>query len=437
MSASKTYEQLVKENEELHLQLEEANETIEAIRTGQIDALVVKDANNEHQLYTLKTADQTYRVFIEKMNEGAVTLNEEGVILYSNSMFSSMIGLPLSKVVGMQFETLIPAEWQEVYAQVFRNGWTQDSKAELGILSGSGQVPCQLSVTTLQLDEGKALSVILTDLTFQKETQELLKQNNERLEEINAQLEISNHDLQQFASVASHDLQEPLRKIQVFSTMLMERHDQELSEESMQFLDKIVASSSRMKAMIIDILTYSRLSTHNNTFAIINLNEVIDEIIDDFEILISEKNATIRVDPLPEVEVNRGQIKQVFQNLISNSIKFSKEDQSPVITISSCYYNRESRPPESRPPAEKKEESTCSITVADNGIGFDAQYNDRIFYLFERLNAKDKFEGSGIGLAIAKKIIDKHHGRIQAHSREGEGAQFRITLPLRQSNGRA
>ncbi|HEV7347058.1 sensor histidine kinase [Telluribacter sp.] len=426
MSTPKTYEQLVKENEELLTQLEEANETIDAIRSGQVDALVVKGENDEPQLYTLKTADQTYRVFIEKMNEGAVTLNEEGIILYSNSMFSSMIGLPLSRVVGMSFESLIPDNCKEIYQQVFSNGWVKDSKAELSIISGDGQIPCQLSVTTLQLDEGKALSVILTDLTFQKETQALLKQNNERLKEINVELEISNHDLQQFASVASHDLQEPLRKILIFSTML--RNKEDLSEESLIFLDKIISSSSRMKALIIDILTYSRLSTNTNTFILTNLADIIEEIREDYEIVISETKATIVVEDLPEMEVNRGQIKQVFQNLISNSIKFSKAGQAPEVRITSCF-------PEQVVNATDPEaaEPMCCITVSDNGIGFDKVYNEKIFSLFERLNSKDKFEGSGIGLAITKKIIEKHKGNIKAISREGEGAQFLITLPLRQN----
>ncbi|WP_247236256.1 ATP-binding protein [Telluribacter sp. SYSU D00476] len=427
MSTPKTYEQLLKENEELRWQLEEASETIEAIRSGQVDALVVKGADNEHQLYTLKTADQTYRVFIEKMNEGAVTLNEDGIILYCNTMFSSMINLPLSKVVGMHFESLIPDECKELYQDVFTNGWLKDSKTELSIKSGDSQIPCLFSVTTLQLDEGQALSVILTDLTFQKEVQALLKENNKRLEEINNELEISNHDLQQFASIASHDMQEPLRKIMIFSTLLRDKYRHELSGESTVYLDKIISSSSRMKALIVDILTYSRLSTHTNRFTVISLKDIVGEIIEDFEVLIQETGAIIEVDDLPKIEVNRGQIKQVFQNLISNSIKFCKAGQQPVIRITGCYND------DVIEQAGIQLNGTCCITFTDNGIGFDAQYNEKIFSLFERLNSKDKFEGSGIGLAITKKIIDKHKGKIVAISREGAGAQFLITLPLRQN----
>ncbi|MCF0060187.1 ATP-binding protein [Dyadobacter chenwenxiniae] len=430
MNRQKTYEELIKENEELHQQLEEATDTIQAIRSGQVDALVVKSPNGGHQLFTLKTADQTYRVFIEKMNEGAVTLSHEGLILYCNSMFASMINMPLSRVLGLHFSDFIADGFQEIYLDLFNNGWREDSKTELCVTRGGELVPCQLSVTMLQLDEGPALSVILTDLSFQKEIQQLLKQNNLRLAEINTELEVSNHDLQQFASIASHDLQEPLRKILIFSTMLRNKLVDELTDENVTYLNKIIASSQRMRNMITDILSYSRLSTNVNNFAVTSLNEVIDEVIEDYEILILEKKAEIIVDKLPDIEVNRGQIKQVFQNLISNSIKFSKPGLAPVIRISGGV--REGSEGSLKDSTGTK---NCFVTISDNGIGFDELYYEKIFSLFERLNTKDKYEGSGIGLAITKKIIDKHNGSIAVSSKEGEGAVFELTLPISQRLG--
>ncbi len=420
MNPVKTYDQLVKENESLLWQLEEATEIIHAIRTGQIDALVVKGKNG-HELYTLKTADQTYRVFIEKMNEGAVTLNEDGIILYCNSMFASMVDLPLSKVIGLSFKKFIAENCQDAYLEIFQKGWTQDGKFEISITSHESLIPCQLSVTTLQLDEGVSLSIIITDLTYQKEIQRLLKLNNERLEKMNFALEMSNHDLQQFASVASHDLQEPLRKILIFSGLLKSRHLNELPEESLQYLEKIIASSGRMKTMIIDILSYSGLSVNNNQFEMTKLNEIVHEVLDDFELLIQEKKARIEIDELPEIEVNRGQIRQVFQNLIGNALKFSKVDEIPVIKIH-CTKNN-----------DNAIKTDCYISVSDNGIGFDEKYGEKIFSLFQRLNTKDKYEGSGIGLAITKKILDKHNGSITANSKEGVGSEFIITLPFLRS----
>lgn len=198
----KTYSLLIAEIDHLKLQLEEANETIEAIRTGQVDALVVK-SNDVHQLYTLKSTDHTYRVFIEKMAEGAVTLNRKGIIVYSNSQFAKIVGLPLSRITGVSFTSFIPEDDVVAYKNLIAAGWKEDTKGELMLL-GNRKVPVQLSITTLSLDEGIALSIIVTDLTVQKQTQLILKANNEKLKEINHELELSNHDLHQFASVASH-----------------------------------------------------------------------------------------------------------------------------------------------------------------------------------------------------------------------------------------
>lgn len=195
-SAKITYEQLLSENTELRLQLEEANDTIEAIRTGQVDALIVNNGDN-HQIYTLKTADQTYRVFIEKMNEGAVTINAEGLILYSNTRFALMVNLPLEKTIGMQFNLFIPEIFREAFDNLISNAWEEDCKEEIQLIANDQRlVPCLLSCNTLELDDGTALSLILTDLTVLKEAEKQLKIKNLQLaaahlvtEKLNTQLE--------------------------------------------------------------------------------------------------------------------------------------------------------------------------------------------------------------------------------------------------------
>lgn len=422
MSDPKTYEQLLRENAELSHRLEEATDTIDAIRTGQVDALVVNDAKAGHQLYTLKTADHSYRLFIEKMNEGAVTLNEAGIILYANSRFASMLDATLSDIVGKVFESFVSDDCQPEFRKAFGMAWDKDMQIEVKICRDSDAVPCQLSLTVLELDEGLSLSVIVTDLTYQKRIQGLLKENNERLTVANGELESSNHDLQQFASIASHDLQEPLRKILIFANILRDRHAKDLPAESRKYLDKIISSSQRMRSMASDILNYSSLSENPHAFDTVSLESVVAEILDDYELLLEERNVEVLVEELPVVEGNRAQIKQVFQNLISNSIKFSRPDQPPVIRIFCT-------PPG---PDETTETSLFHIVVADNGIGFEKEYQERIFSLFERLNNKDKYEGSGIGLSITRKIIERHHGRISAESTPGEGARFTISLPVKQ-----
>jgi two-component system CheB/CheR fusion protein len=182
MEVLKTAAKLEQEIEELRQQLEEANDTIEAIRTGQVDALIVKDKKG-HQLYTLKSADQTYRVFIEKMIEGAVTLNEKGIILYSNSRFASMMKLPLSKIIGSYFETFVPNEYRESFDNLLNNGWKAESKGEIYLATNNDElIPFLISLTTLELDDGSALSLIITDLSIQKDIEKELKEKNEQLQ---------------------------------------------------------------------------------------------------------------------------------------------------------------------------------------------------------------------------------------------------------------
>lgn len=409
----KTYEELLAEMDAMRWQLDEATDTLHAIRTGQIDALVIS-SDDGPQLYSLKTADHTYRVFIEKMNEGAVTLNEEGMILYCNTMFARMVELPVGDVLGSPFADFIPEVYRRDFEALFARGWKEDVKEELPVLGTTRRIPCQLSITALQMDEGESLSVIVTDLSFQKETQAQLKANNEQLKATNAALEKSNYDLLQFASVASHDLQEPLRKIMIFSGMLAKKLPVEESEDAAMILGKIAASSQRMKVLIADILAYSRLAQDGFAAEPVALNEILSEIIDDFEILIREKDAVIEIGELPTIMANAGQMRQVFQNLLSNGLKFSRPGVPPHIRIS-CMQDQGA--------------AQCTITITDNGIGFDTQYSERIFALFHRLNTKDQYEGSGIGLAVTKKIIDKHGGHISVSSEEGVGSTFRIVLP--------
>ncbi len=423
----KTYQQLVLENDELQQQLTEARDTIEAIRTGQIDALVVKNEGG-HQLYTLKSADQTYRMFIEKMIEGAVTLNSRGVILYSNSKFAAMVELPLSYVLGRNFIDFVEEDSQADYNVYFKKSWKKVVKGEICLVGKHETTAVQLSLTTLELDEGVALSIILTDLTLQKKAQKQLSNYNEQLQQMNVALERSNHDLQQFASVASHDLQEPLRKIQIFSTLVKEKSGLHLPPLSQEYLEKIIDSSVRMKTLIIDILNYSRLSSAINPFKTVDLNQLVNDVLLDFDLVVMEKNAVLNLGKLPTIQVNPGQMRQVFQNILSNALKFADDERQLLITIAAKRVGEKSLPA-----VEQADGPYCYLSITDNGIGFDEQFSKNIFSLFERLHSKDKYEGTGIGLAIAKKIIEKHNGQIYVSSKVDIGTTFIIILPVAQS----
>ncbi len=425
-SLKKINGELLRKIEDLQDQLAEANDTIEAIRSGQVDAFVVT-ADHSNEVYTLRSADKTYRVFIEKMTEGAVTISTQGIVLYSNYQFATMVGANLSKVIGTSFSDYILHESVEIFNQRLKDFDGEDGKIELMLKGSNRNIPVLLSFGKLEWDDELSLSMIITDLTVQKNAQHELEKHNDQLEEINKALEDSNHDLQQFASVASHDLQEPLRKIQMFSNLLWEKLSHSLEPEDRSFLRKIERSAKRMKTLIVDVLNYSKLSSNSNQFTKINLNNLLKECVEDFEIIIAEKNATIDFGELPELEANAGQMRQLFQNLISNSLKFALPEKSPRIEINAHIVDRKSF--NANPHQNGR---YCHMIFRDNGIGFDQKYVDSIFGLFQRLHSKDCYEGTGIGLAITKKIVEKHCGLIRAVGVEGQGAIFSIILPLNQ-----
>lgn len=417
---------LQSEIDQLRAQLSEAKDTLEAIRNGEVDALVVHEKNG-FSLYTLKSADRAYRLFIEQMTEGAVTLNKEGLVIYCNSQFARLVQQPLSKVMGSLFTDYIYKEDQALFAELISRGWKSKIRAELKLTVGSANLDVQLSLNVIEMDDDTALSVIITDLTSQKDIERQLMTKNDELRRLNDALIASNHDLQQFASVASHDLQEPLRKIQVFSKFLKDKNYDDLSESSKTYIEKIFSSSQRMKLLIVDILTYSKLSADNFLSDKVDLNEIISEIVEDFDLRISEKNAHIDVSGLCVVEGNKGQLRQVFQNLLSNSLKFMSPSRDPRITI-----RLEKPDPGETGILPSERDSYCQVIVTDNGIGFENDYSSSIFSLFETLNPKGTYEGSGIGLAIAKKIVEKHHGVILAKSEVDKGSSFSVILPFRQ-----
>lgn len=276
------------------------------------------------------------------------------------------------------------------------------------------------------------LVATFTDVTQKKKAADLITQNYHdlkeatmRLQETNLRLEQSNMDLLQFASVASHDLKEPLRKIQTFGNLLYSRIEKRIEPDEKHFLDKIVNSSHRMHTLIEDVLTLSKLSNTDIPFSRTEVHSVVKNIIEDLEITITEKGTQVILDELPAIEAVPGQIHQLFQNLLSNALKFN-ESHPPVIKIQ----NRTISPEDARLNNIKPEDFVC-IAVEDNGIGFDERFKDKIFGIFQRLH-NQHYQGTGIGLAICKKIIENHHGFIRAEGKEGQGSCFMVFLPKEQ-----
>jgi len=285
------------------------------------------------------------------------------------------------------------------------------------------------AIPVLQQGSTSRWVATFTDIDQQKIANEQLeKQVNLRTKELvdkNEQLETSNHELQQFAWVVSHDLKEPLRKIQTFSHLVKDKFLKD-NQEAISYLDRSIGASARMSTLISDLLDYSRLSVQSS-FQLTDVNELIADILTDFNEIITEKNVLITIGSIPRVETIPSQIRQVFQNLISNALKFSKSDTRPVINI---YAELIATKDIDGLPTERGE--FCRIVIEDNGIGFDETFLDRIFVIFQRLNNLKNYEGTGIGLAIAKKIIDKHNGVISAQSKVDEGARFIVILPVTQ-----
>lgn len=274
----------------------------------------------------------------------------------------------------------------------------------------------------LLLHEQKLLAAnhsLQKEIEERKASEEKVRMLNAQLVENNLQLKEINEELDQFAYVASHDLQEPLRKIQVFSDKILTIQKQD--EETEKYFKKIISSSQRMQSLINDLLSFSRHSANSSDFKMVDLNLVVKEALVELEIKIEKSNAVITFDNLPAIYAIPSMVRQLFYNLISNALKFRKADATAEVKISSR-----------KIAGTVPEQALYEIIVADKGIGFEQQFEADIFRVFKRLHSYHDFEGSGIGLSICKKIVDKHNGTIRAESKPGEGASFIIRLPEKQ-----
>nr|WP_293838350.1 ATP-binding protein [uncultured Arsenicibacter sp.] len=260
---------------------------------------------------------------------------------------------------------------------------------------------------------------VTRDLTERRLAEQALRESEERyrqqsieLSAANIELKKTNQELESFAYVASHDLQEPLRKIQAFGDLLKTQQAAYLTESGKDLLDRMQTSTGRMQALIRDLLTYSQVNNARQPFEPVSLSDIINDVINDLDDIIQEKQAQVVADPLPDITGSRFQLQQLFQNLLSNALKFQPAGNRPVIRIT-----------------DVSSESGLTIQVIDNGIGFDSRFKDQIFKMFQRLNATNQFKGTGIGLAICKRVVENHGGTITVDSILDQGTTFTIFLP--------
>lgn len=283
-----------------------------------------------------------------------------------------------------------------------------------------------------------AYYLILRFITERQRSEDALQQAHDELEvrvkertldlaDANTELERSNRELQDFAYVASHDLQEPLRKIQAFGDRLKTKHSAELNPEAADYLDRMQRAARRMHNLINDLLTFSRVTTKAQPFVKTNLDIVAKEVIDDLEVRLQQSDGRVELSDLPTIEADPLQMRQLLQNLIANALKFHRDGVPPIIRI-------QGKPSRDGQIGSNGDRNTqrYEITVSDNGIGFDEKYLDRIFTPFQRLHGRGEYEGTGIGLAVCRKIVERHGGTLTAKSRPGEGSTFIVNLPAKQ-----
>jgi light-regulated signal transduction histidine kinase (bacteriophytochrome) len=307
-------------------------------------------------------------------------------------------------VVGQSIYAFVPADDRERVSgflrRVLEHGETVAYESKASVDTG----PEWFAIRTapIRVDDGRIIgfTMITTDITE-------LKRSQFRLEQ-------SNRELENFAYVASHDLQEPLRKIQTFGDRL-KATSAELPPESRDYLERMQSAATRMRRLIDDLLSFSRVGSKTQPFARVNLADIARDVLEDLEATIQQAGATVTLGALPSLEADPMQMRQLLQNLLSNALKFRQEGVPPAITVRGSTHTGQ-----------------CELRVEDNGIGFDEKYLDRIFNVFQRLHGRGQYEGTGIGLAICRKIAERHGGSITARSAPGKGATFLVTLPLRQ-----
>ena len=386
---------------------------------GEIDGVMAVAFDVSAQVSARRTIEQSESALNELANavpQLVWVANPDGQVIYYNDRLAEFAGAE-KQGNRWSWQGLVHAEDAEqtgkAWSNAVANGTTYQIEHRIQMKNGTYR--WFLSRAIPQRDEeGNILKWFgtATDVHAAKEYSAILE---EEVRKRTSELQQSNNDLQQFAHVASHDLKEPLRKIKIFAGRLEDDPHSSFSGKARLYMDKINSAVNRMFAMVEGVLNYSMLNASEQNIEPVDLNYVFRNIESDLEVLIAQKSASLEYDNLPEIEGARVLIYQLFYNLINNSLKFSKDDVKPVISVASSIDN-----------------GFAEIRVEDNGIGFEQDQAERIFNTFERLNSKDRYEGTGLGLSLCKRIAERHGGAIEAIGRERQGSVFIVRLPLKQ-----
>ena len=369
-------------------------------------------AQYERSIDERQKGEAKFRELLESAPDAIVIADKQGIIQLVNAQTERMFEFNRDEMIGQKVEMLIPDSFVARHPGN-RERFFDDPKVRamgvglelFGKRKSGEEFPVEISLSPLKVEEGTWVAAAVRDITAKKKVNEALKDYAKRLEQ-------SNSSLEQFAYVASHDLQEPLRNITNFATLLEEREGHKLDPMSDRYLKFVVSGAERMKVLIKDLLLYSRLG-RQHIVELVNFNDALAAVMIDMALLIKENNAVIKAGHLPVLPMGKTEVKLLLQNLIGNAIKYRKADVTPLIEIS----------------AEKKDNGSWLFSVKDNGIGIEEQYNERIFIIFQRLHNQDEYSGTGIGLATCKRVVELNGGNIWVESKPGVGSVFYFTFP--------